>query len=140
MARRGSKPDSDAAKILKGTFRADRSHEPSVVVLTGAPIVPGWLIGVALEVWHEKLAIYEARGQEVRGCEAALAQYCAIEADLIDKWQRRVDIPVALLNAHRIYANEFYDTPASQQAGGKKGGQEANPFKNNGKRAGQQHA
>jgi len=24
-------------------------------------------------------------------------------------------VPVALINAHRIYANEFYDTPASQQ-------------------------
>jgi len=40
-------------------------------------------------------------------------------------------VPVALINAHRIYANEFYDTPASQQAAGTKKG-DANRFAKNG--------
>jgi hypothetical protein len=57
---------------------------------------------------------YRARGQSIVGCESALAQYCALEAALIEQYQKRITPPVAQVNAFRVYAAEFYDTPASQ--------------------------
>lgn len=129
--RRGPKATPDSLKVLSGTFRQDRSREPAVPVLQGEPTRPKWLKGPALRIWCEKTAIYERRGQSIVGCEGALAQYCAVEADLIHRWRKGQDVPVALINAHRVYANEFYDTPASQQTGGKKTGSE-NRFTRNG--------
>jgi hypothetical protein len=114
MGRRGTKPQPDSLKLLKGTFEPAKGHEPAVRTLEGQPTCPKWLEGEALEIWHEKLAVYARRGQSVVGCEATLAQYCALEAELVDAWRRKLDIPVAKITAHRIYANEFYDTPASQ--------------------------
>jgi hypothetical protein len=122
MARRGRKPQSDAMKVLKGTFQPGRRRQRTVTDLSGTIVAPKWLKGQALRVWHEKVAVYEQRGQAIRGCEGALAQYCALEADLIDRRKRRTEIPVALISAHRVYANEFYDTPASQQGPAKKDG------------------
>ncbi len=129
--RRGTKTRPDAMKVVRGTFKPSRALEAVVEPLAGEPTVPKWLKGAALDLWREKCGIYERRGQSVVGCEAALAQYCRVEADLIDRWRRGSDVPVALINAHRIYANEFYDTPASQQAAGKKVGA-ANRFSANG--------
>lgn len=130
--KRGAKPLPDAMKIVKGTFQPCRSTEPVVQPLNGPVTPPEWVQGKALELWNEKVRIYERRGQSVVGCESALAQYCQVEADLIDRWQRGKDVPVALINSHRIYANEFYDTPASQHAAGaKKAGE--NRFAANGR-------
>ena len=136
MARPGPKAQPDALKVVKGTFQRVRSRVPAVAPLPmpeGGPAPPSWLKGPALKVWHEKVATYRLRNQSIRGCEGALAQYCALEADLVDRRKRRIDIPVALLNAYRIYANEFYDTPASQQVSRPKasGG---NRFAGNGRR------
>jgi hypothetical protein len=119
-------------KIVKGTFRKDRAHAPTVPALDGDPRTPKWLKGAARRIWHEKLADYEDRGQSVRGCEGPLAQYCALEADLIDARRRRIPITVALINAHRIYASEFYDTPASHQ--GPRAKATGNAFDRNGRR------
>lgn len=118
--KRGRKPEPNETKIVRGTFRQDQARQPVVQPLEGAIAAPTWVKGQALRVWRDKTEIYRRRGQSVTGCEGALAQYCAVEADLIDRWKRRVEVPVALINAHRIYANEFYDTPASQQAAGQK--------------------
>jgi phage terminase small subunit len=132
MARRGTKPQPDALKVIKGTFEAAKSHQPAVKLLEGTPTPPKWLQGRALELWHEKVAIYQRRGQPVVGCEAALAQYCSLENELIDAYTRQLDIPVAKINAHRIYANEFYDTPASQHVPTRQ--REENRFARNGQR------
>lgn len=132
MARCGPKPRPDSVKLLKGTFQPSRARAPIVATLVGDVVPPKWLKGEALKVWREKVAIYAHRSQSVVGCEGSLAQYCGLEADLIDSWKRKVDIPVAKINAHRIYASEFYDTPASQQ-GPRKKDQEGNRFVGNGR-------
>lgn len=121
-------------KVVKGTFQPARAHPPTVSPIDGTPVAPKWLKGAVLRMWNEKVAIYNQRGQSVRGLEGALAQYCALEAELISSWKRGVEIPVARINAHRIYANEFYDTPASQQ--GTLGGQkpQGGRFSGNGRR------
>ena len=120
MARRGTKPQPDAWKVLKGTFEPSRAGEQVVKPLQGEAIAPKWLKGRARRLWDEKLAVYARRGQTVVGCEGALAQYCSLEAELIDGYTRKVEIPVAKVNAFRIFANEFYDTPASQHAPAKR--------------------
>lgn len=128
----GAKPLPDEMKVVRGTFRPGRALEDVIAPLTGETKPPKWLKGMGLRLWKDKVGIYERRGQSVVGCESALAQYCAVEADLIDRWKRGTDVPVALINAHRIYANEFYDTPASQQAAGKPKGA-GNRFAANGR-------
>lgn len=116
--KRGTKPTSKALKVLRGTFQPCRARTATIAPLEGEVVVPRWLTGLARQLWTIKAGTYARRGQSVVGCEAALAQYCRVEADLIDRWRKGREVPVALINAHRIYANEFYDTPASQQAAG----------------------
>jgi hypothetical protein len=77
-------------------------------------VKPQWLKGRAAKLWIEKTAIYEARGQSVVGCESALAQYCAMEAALIEQYRKKDTPPVAQVTAFRMLAAEFFDTPASQ--------------------------
>lgn len=130
--RRGEKPLPDETKVVRGTFRPCRALDGAVAPLDGSVVAPKWLKGQALRLWRVKVETYDRRGQSVVGCESALAQYCAVEADLIARWRKGSDVPVALINAHRIYANEFYDTPASQQAAGTKTGA-SNRFTSNGR-------
>lgn len=135
MARRGKpKRLPEALKLAKGTAKPSRASAPVVPTLEGEPVRPAWLKGGALKVWNERIEIYRQRGQSVRGLEGTLAQYCATEARLIDLWRRRVDIPVTLINQHRIYANDFYDTPASQQQSAVRAKGDDNPFARNGQR------
>ena len=132
MARRGTKPQPDALKLLKGTFEAAKAREQVVNPLEGAASAPKWLRGRGLRLWHEKLAVYARRGQSVVGCEGPLAQYCALEAELIEGYRRKAEVPVAKITAHRIYASEFYDTPASQHVPAKR--EPSNRFARNGHR------
>lgn len=133
MARRGhNKALPQEIKLAKGTARPSRVSVPVVPVLEGEPIRPAWLKGRARTIWDQKVAIYAARQQMVRGCEGPLAQYCALEAELVKRWAKGIDIPMAMVNGHRLYANEFYDTSASQQQGAKKP-EEANPFDQHGR-------
>src|SRR6187402_89487 len=104
MAKRGRKRQSDELKIVKGTFQPCRSSERVVPVIEGAPgEPPAWLEGDAVEIWHTKCEVYAKRGQSIVGCEGALAQYCAAEAKLIGLYKAKVDVPVPLITAHRVY-------------------------------------
>jgi hypothetical protein len=107
-----AKPDH--LKIIDGTFRRDRSHPPVVAPLPGEPIKPLWLRGRAAKIWLEKTAVYRRRGQSVAGCEAALAQYCALEAAMIEIYRQKQRPTATDVNTYRTLAREFYDTPASQ--------------------------
>lgn len=137
MARRGTKPKSAEVLEMRGTARGDREREAVVTHLGGEPVRPAWLKGRARKIWDEKVERYLARGQSVKGCEDALAQYCSLEADLIDDyWRKKITPPVTMINAHRIYASEFFDTPSSQvKPSG--GNSPSNPFSRNGKRRSQ---
>lgn len=114
MARTGPKGKPPTLKVVSGTYQPCRRREPVVEAIPGMPVKPAWLKGRAAKLWAEKVETYRARGQAVAGCESALAQYCALEAALIDQYQKRMIPPVAQVNAFRILAAEFYDTPASQ--------------------------
>ncbi|QOZ52874.1 hypothetical protein XH90_17020 [Bradyrhizobium sp. CCBAU 53338] len=85
-----------------------------VSVLDGQPVKPAWLKGRAAKLWAEKVATYVERGQSVVGCESALAQYCSLEASLIEQFVKKLTPPTSQLSAYRTYAAEFFDTPASQ--------------------------
>jgi hypothetical protein len=89
--------------------------------LNGDVSRPGWLKGRAARLWDEKVAIYRQRGQSVLGCESALAQYCALEALLIEQHAKKLTPPTSQLTAFRAFASEFFDTPASQIASVKSG-------------------
>lgn len=114
MAKTGPKGKPPALKVIAGTDQPCRRRDPVVEKIDGEPAKPGWLRGRAARLWAEKVAIYGARGQSIVGCESALAQYCALEAALVDQYRRKATPPVAQVNAFRILAAEFFDTPASQ--------------------------
>jgi phage terminase small subunit len=114
MSRRGPKGKPPALKVVAGTDQPSRRREQIVDAIEGEPVKPTWLKGRAAKLWHEKVAIYAARGQAVVGCESALAQYCAMEATLIDQYAKKITPAVAQVTAFRALASEFFDTPASQ--------------------------
>lgn len=135
MPRRGhNRALPEALKIAKGTARPSRTTTQAVPSLDGEPVCPSWLKGRARTLFAQKVAIYAQRNQSVVGCEGALAQYCQLEAELERRWKKGADIPMAMINGHRLYASEFYDTSASQQQGPKKADPASNPFARNGKR------
>ncbi|QOZ17446.1 hypothetical protein XI02_22340 [Bradyrhizobium sp. CCBAU 21365] len=43
-----------------------------------------------------------------------MAQYCSLEASLIEQFVKKLTPPTSQLTAYRAYAAEFFDTPASQ--------------------------
>jgi hypothetical protein len=114
MSRRGPKGKPPALKVVAGTDQPSRRREQIVEIVEGEAVKPTWLKGRAAKLWHEKVAIYKARGQAIVGCESALAQYCAMEATLIDQYAKKIVPAVTQVTAFRALASEFFDTPASQ--------------------------
>ncbi len=100
---------------------------PVVASVDGPIIRPAWLSATAAEIWDRKVQVYESRGQHIHGCEDTLAQYCALEAKLVAAWRRGRQPATKTITAHRVYANEFFDTPASQE-GHVRRPKAANPF------------
>jgi hypothetical protein len=101
-------------KVVAGTDQPCRRRERIVQPLDGHAAKPTWIKGRAAKIWADKVAAYEARGQSIVGCESALAQFCALEAALIDQFAKRLTPPTSQINAYRSFAAEFFDTPASQ--------------------------
>ena len=112
---RGRKPTPDKLKLIRKTLQPVRRRGSVVPVLEGAPgPPPAWLTEPARRLWGEKVAVYGARGQIVKGCEPTLAQYVALEAEIIRRYENGDEVTAALLGTFRLYAGEFFDTPASQ--------------------------
>jgi hypothetical protein len=88
---------------------------------------------IAKRIWDEKVARYKQRGQKVQGFEDALRQYCELEAAL-NKAFKTQQASMAMVNAHRAWASEFFDTPASQKIPVYGKQKDSNPFTNNGRR------
>lgn len=133
MAKPGRKKESAQVLKMRGTDRADRPREAPCEHLAGPARKPKWLKGLASDIWDEKLENFDERGQSVRGCESMLAQYCSLEAALIENyWTKGEEPPVTMVNAHRIISNEFFDSPASQQVPNP-GAAPANPFNSYGR-------
>lgn len=134
MPRPGPKPKSADVIDMRGTKQACRGREQVVDGIEAEIVRPEWLPGDAAAIWDAKMAVFTARGQNIAGCEMALAQYCACEAELIRLYREPNLRPTqAMVREHRMWAAEFHDTPASQigQKGAKPTG---NRFERNGKR------
>lgn len=114
MSRRGPKGKPPELKVVAGTDQPCRRRERLVKSLDGAPAKPTWLKGRAAKLWSDKVEAYLARGQSVVGCESSLAQFCALEAMLIDQFTKKLTPPTSQINAYRSFAAEFFDTPAAQ--------------------------
>lgn len=112
--RRGPKGKAPELKVVAGTDQPCRRRERLVVPLEGVPAKPAWLKGRAAKLWAEKVEAYTARGQPIVGCESSLAQFCALEAMLIDQFAKKLTPPTSQINAYRAFASEFFDTPAAQ--------------------------
>lgn len=94
---------------------------------------PKGMTRAARAIWDVKVARYRQRGQKVQGFEDSLRQYCELEAKLNRMWAKGDTPPMAMVNGHRLFCGEFFDTPAAQKvsAHGKPTG---NAFARNGRR------
>ncbi len=131
MAKRGQKAKPTEVHQLAGTVRKDRVRQPAVESIHGEPVKPDWLSPEAAVIWDTKVEVYKRRGQAMVGLESTLAQYCALEAELIRYYEDDVTPLTAMISQHRVYAGEFFDTPASQLIKPPKG--KGNAFDNNGR-------
>ena len=132
MAKRGPKGTSNIIKMAKGTVQPCRSKEDiHKSGRTNADLVcPDWLGELAKELWSEKIDIYNASGIDVSNHGPALAQYCALEADIITIYKGGESPSVSMISAHRIWAAEFFDTPASGHLKAKSNKKEYDPWAN----------
>lgn len=126
----------DDEKALRGTDRACRAvvslYPDHASRPDPADIPPPLGMSAAgKRAWRTKVERYRQRGQKVDGCQDALRQYCELEVELTTAWKTK-SATMAMVNAYRMFANEFYDTPASQRVA-VSGGKNENPFAKNGK-------
>lgn len=102
--------------------RPDADHIPA----------PSGMTAAAKKIWAAKVERYRQRGQKIGGFEDALRQFCELEAALNKAWKKE-DATMAMVNAHRLWSAEFFDTPAAQKVPAGGGGDAGNPFANNGR-------
>lgn len=103
--------------------RPDPDHIPPPTGMTAA----------AKKIWVTKVNRFKQRGQKIQGFEDSLRQYCELEAAL-NKAFKREDANMAMVNSHRLWASEFFDTPAAQKVPVYGKQKESNAFTNNGRR------
>ena len=115
MAKKGPKGTNNIIKINKGTYQPCRSKEE-----VREPIgdnedlkCPGWLPERAKEIWKTKLEEFNRSGLNVTAYTDAFAHYCAIDAAIREVYERGEVPSMAMVSQHRIWAAEFFDTPAS---------------------------
>lgn len=97
-----------------------KSKRPAIVVTLfpsawAEPEKPDYLTGRASEVWDAKVEGYRKRGMSIAGCEDALAAYCMLQAQILSLQAQGEIVPAAFFGQLRIYASEFFDTPASRR-------------------------
>ena len=137
--RTGPKGDAPNVKAAKGETRPSRAVVHLYPDHASRPDPdqinpPSWLSAKAKAIWKRKIERYRQRGQKVDGFQDSLAQYCSLEAELEKLYAAGMMPTMAAVTQHRMWAAEFYDTPASQKAPASGGGQDANPFARNGHR------
>ena len=139
MAKPGRKPRNAATADQTGETRPSRAVVALFPDHASRPDPenippPAWLTAPAKAIWKEKVDRYRQRNQKVQGFESSLAQYCALEAELLSLRKKRIIPPVAMITAQRVWAAEFYDTPASQNIKPGQAQGAGNPFGAIGKR------
>lgn len=138
MARRGPKGITAETKAQRGETRPsqavvsiypDHASRPDPAEI---PPPPGMTLA-SRKIWQAKTDRYRQRGQKIGGFEDALRQYCEIEAALNKGWKTG-NVTMAMVNAHRIWCAEFFDTPASQKVPANSGERGGNKFARNGQK------
>lgn len=115
MAKPGPKGTTNIIKMNKGTYQPCRNKEE-----VREPIgdnsdleCPDWLPDNAKEIWHKKLKKFDESGVNVSIYNDAFAHYCAIDAAIREVYKNGEVPSMAMVSQHRIWAAEFFDTPAS---------------------------
>lgn len=132
---KGNSPDQQAAKGETRPSRQvvsifpDHASRPDPEVIPA----PAGMTAAAKKIWTMKVDRFRQRGQKIQGFEDALRQYCELEAAL-NKAFKRGDTNMAMVNAHRLWAAEFFDTPAAQKVLVHGEQKKHNAFTNNGRR------
>lgn len=111
-----------------------RSRERLADDLSGEPVKPAWLNPLAADVWDAHAAALKARGVALRGHESGLAQWAALEAELIGRRRDGKEVPAALIAQHRVWCCEFFSTPAAARGRVADGPTTENPFARCGRR------
>lgn len=93
---------------------------------------PAGMTAPAKRLWKAKIERYHQRGQKVGGFEDALRQFCEVEAALNKAWKNST-ATMAMVNAHRLWSAEFFDTPAAQKVPASAGDRPGNRFTRNGR-------
>ncbi|MHB8285267.1 MAG: hypothetical protein ACYDD1_11380 [Caulobacteraceae bacterium] len=137
--RPGPKGDSPAAQRAKGETRPSRKVVAIFPTVADRPDpedipAPKGMSAAAKKIWAEKVERYRQRGQKVQGLESSLRSFCELEAAL-NKAYGMGAATMAMVNAHRLWSAEFYDTPAAQKASMGGGKAKENSFARNGVRA-----
>jgi hypothetical protein len=138
MVRRGPKGLSPDQQAAHGETRPSRQVVPLFADHASRPdpdIInpPAGMTVAAKKIWVGKVDRFKQRGQKVQGFEDSLRQYCELEAAL-NKAFRRGDANMAMVNAHRLWSAEFFDTPAAQKVPVYGKQKDSNAFTNNGRR------
>jgi len=136
--RTGPKGISAEMQKARGTVRADREiialypdHASRPDPAEFPP--PKGMSKDGKKIWIAKVDRYRQRGQKLQGFEDSLRQYCEVEAELNRCWSKGNVPTMAMVNGHRLYASEFFDTPAAQKVSSH-GKPVENPFSRNGRR------
>lgn len=138
MARRGPKGLSPDQKRARGTEQPCRKVEVLFPDHASRPdpehiAPPPGMTTAARKIWAAKIDRYRQRGQKVEGFEAALRQYCELEAAL-NAGFKSGHFTMAMVNGYRMLAAEFYDTPASHKVPASGAARKTNAFAQNGRR------
>jgi len=139
MSRPGPKGLSPDQKRARGTEQPCRKVEVLFADHASRPDPdelppPSDMTPAAKKLWKTKVERYRQRGQKIQGFEDALRQYCEIEAAL-NKAFKIGTMTMAMVTAHRMWAAEFFDTPAAQRVPANGSAKPSNAFARNGKRA-----
>jgi len=115
MAKKGPKGTSNIIKINKGTYQPCRDKE-EMRESVGENVdleCPEWLPERARTIWRVKLENFNQSGLNISIYGDAFAHYCAIDAAIREIYENEDVPPMAMVAQHRIWAAEFFDTPAS---------------------------
>lgn len=129
---------------LKGISGTDQPCYANVLAFDlpdGAPPLPEAFAELQAELpkvaeriealWNSYLEIFARRGQSVADFGAALYSMCTLEVRIRTLEETGKDVPMAMVNGHRVYLHEFHLTPAGNvvPASSRKG----NDFAKNGR-------
>ena len=122
MAKSGRRGLPPHIKRQRGETRPSRQTvllfpgvDPSTVAGTPPPAPPAGMSPAARRIWIAKAQRYHARGIRIADYIDTLQAFCELEAALTAAWRSKQGPTMAMVNAHRLFSHEFFETPATAQ-------------------------